>query len=279
MTVVAIDVGATRTEAGFGGWQEKTEPVRVEETPDSRDSMVRLLRRLTDELVSLARSADREVSGVGVGLPGWVDEDGRLVESPHTSFGGMDIQAEIADTADVPFVAENDANAQALGCSQDSETVCYIALGTGVGGAVVDSGTLVRGANGFAGEVGHIPVSVSDRRCPCGKSGCLDTVASGSSLRKDLGDSWWKKELSSDEEQRVVEAGEAVGEAASTMAALNDPKRIVMTGHLTTREGFMKGVKKTWDHPWTDCSLETTEETWTVARTGLTRLTRRATDG
>jgi len=63
------------------------------------------------------------------------------------------------------------------------------------------------------------------------------------------------------------------------MAALNDPTRILMTGHLTTREGFMKGVKKTWDHPWTDPSLETTEETWTVARTGLTRLACRATDG
>ena len=278
MTVVVIDVGATRTEAGFGGWQEHTDPVRVEDTPESRESMLRLLRRLTDELVSLARSADREVSGVGVGLPGWVDQDGRLVESPHTSFGGMDVEAELADTADVPFIADNDANAQALGCFQGSETVCYIALGTGVGGAVVDSGSLVRGANGFAGEVGHVPVSVSERRCPCGKSGCLDTVASGSSLRRDLGESWWERELSPDEKSRLTEAGEAVGEAASTMAALNDPNRIAVTGHLTTREGFMKGVKK-WDHPWTDCSLETTEETWTLARTGLTRLSRRAADG
>lgn len=277
-TAVVVDVGATWTQAGFGGWEERQEPIYSEDSPDTRDGLVRTLRRLTDELVSVARSADRKVERIAVGLPGWVDSDGRLVESPHAPFGGLDINAELGNEVDVPFVVENDANAQALGCAEGSETVCYVALGTGVGGGVVEAGSLLKGANGFAGEVGHIPVSGSDRPCPCGKEGCLGTVASGESLRKDLGDSWWERELSPDEERRVEEAGEAVGEAASVLAALNDPTRVVVAGSLTRREGFMAGVTKTWDHPWTDCSLETVGDTWDLARDGLTRLARKDTD-
>lgn len=274
MTVIVVDVGATETEAGFGGWQGRSDPVYTEETPDSRSSFVRMLRNLIDELTEVAEAEGRGVSGASIGVPGWVDQDGRLAEAPHTSFGEIDIETEVSDATEAPVVVENDANAQALGCAEPSETVCYVALGTGVGGATVVSGDLLKGANGFAGEVGHIPVSYSDSPspCPCGKDGCLDTVAGGKFLREELGDSWWERELSSEERGVITEAGKAAGEVATTLATLNDPTRVVLAGHLTEREGFIKGVTETWNHPWTDCIIETYKETWPFSRAGLTEL-------
>ena len=280
-TAVVIDVGATRTEAGFGGWKDRPEPVRVEETPDTCDGLVETLRRLTDELVDEARSSGRDVSAVAVGVPGLVDKEGVLVEAPHTSFGDIELSDEL--NIDVPIVVENDANAQALGCARLSGTdcLCYIALGTGIGGGIIQSGELVRGADGFGGEVGHISVpasSFSDRLCACGRRKCLETVASGEYLRTSLGDSWWERELTSDEERVVKHAGEAVGEAVSVLAVLNSPESIIVTGKLATREGFVAGMNERWSYPWSDCSLKTYQETWQFAREGLTKLGSQATE-
>ena len=278
-TAVVIDVGATRTEAGFGGWKDRPEPVRVEETPDTRDGLVETLRRLTDELVDEARSSGRDVSAVAVGVPGLVDDEGVLVEAPHTSFGDLELSDKL--NLNVPVVVENDANAQALGCARLSgtECLCYIALGTGIGGGIIQSGELIRGADGFAGEVGHISVPASsDRLCACGRRKCLETVASGEYLRTSLGDSWWERELTSDEERVVKHAGEAVGEAVSVLAVLNNPESIIVTGKLTTRDRFVAGMNERRRYPWTDCSLKTYQETWQFAREGLTKLGSQATE-
>ncbi|MDZ7688834.1 MAG: ROK family protein [Halobacteriales archaeon] len=278
-TAVVVDVGATRTEAGFGGWKERPEPARVEDTPDTTDELVGTVRRLTDELIEEARSSGCDVSAVAVGVPGLVDKEGTLVDAPHTSFGNLDLSDEL-DTC-VPVAVENDANAQALGCAGNTEDLFYVALGTGIGGAHVVSGEVVRGANGFAGEVGHVPVpaSASDRPCACGRRGCLETVASGEYLRETLGDAWWERELHSGERRVVRRAGEAVGEAVSLLAVVNDPETFVVTGSMTTRDEFIAGMNHGWSHPWTDCSLRTYEKTWRFARDGLTKVACRAVDG
>jgi len=280
-TAVVIDVGATRTEAGVGGWKDRPEPVHVEETPDTDDGLVKMLRRLTDELVDEARSSGRDVSAVAVGAPGLVDKEGKLVEAPHTSFGDLELSDEL--DLNVPVVVENDANAQALGCARRSGTdfLCYIALGTGIGGAHLVKGELVRGMNGFAGEVGHMRVpssSSSDRLCACGQRGCLETVASGKHLQETLGDSWWKRELTPEEERVVKHAGESVGEAVTILAVLNSPESVIVTGKLATRDSFVAGMKERWSYPWSDCSLKTYEDTWQFAREGLTKLARRETE-
>jgi predicted NBD/HSP70 family sugar kinase len=280
-TAVVIDVGATRTEAGFGGWKDRPEPVQIEETPDTCDGLVETLRRLTDELVDEARSSGRDVSTVAVGVPGLVDNEGVLVEAPHTSFGDIELSDEL--DPDVPVVVKNDANAQALGCARLSEadSLCYVALGTGIGGGIIQSSELVRGADGFAGEVGHISVpasSFSDSLCACGRRKCLETVASGEYLRTTLGDSWWERELTSDEERVVKHAGEAVGEAVSVLAVLNNPESIVVTGKLATRDRFVAGMNERRRYPWTDCSLKTYQDTWQFAREGLTKLGCQATE-
>lgn len=286
-TAVVVDVGATRTEAGYGGWHERNQAVRVEETPMKTDGLVAGLRSTVGELVEEARSAGRDVSAVAVGVPGLVDHEGRLVEAPHTSFGSVDLSDELA--VDLPLAVENDANAQALGCSRILEhaSLCYVALGTGIGGGIVESGEVVRGANGFAGEVGHMRAPVStepqdahDGLCECGRRGCLETVASGDYLLETLGDRWWKRELPPDEERVVKRAGEAVGNAASQLAVLNDPESVVVTGKLTAKDVFVAGMRETYSRPWvdTDCPLKTHEHTWRFAREGLTEIARRAAE-
>jgi len=280
-TYVVIDVGATRTEAGFGGWKERPEPVDVKETPDTCDGLIEMLRSFIDELVNEARSSGRDVSAVAVGVPGLVDNKGKLVDAPHTSFGNLKLSDEL--DLNVPVVVENDANAQSLGCARRSGTdcLCYVTLGTGIGGGIIQSGELVRGMNGFAGEVGHMRVPSSsspDRLCACGQRGCLETVASGEYLRASLGDSWWERELTPNEVSVVKHAGEAVGEAVTILAVLNNPESVIVTGKLATRDSFLTGMKEAWNHPWTDFSLKMYEDSWQFAREGLTKLVRRATE-
>lgn len=279
MTVIAIDVGATGIQAGFGGWPDRPDPVADDETPADTDALVGYVRTTVEDLTATANAADRPVSAVAIGLPGTLDGDGRLAESLHTGFAGADVSSAVGAVVDHPVVLANDTNAQALGCGADAETLCYVALGTGVGGALVADGDLVEGANGFAGEIGHVRVAASDRPCVCGKTGCLYTLAAGTALEADLGEAWWADELDATERDRVETAGAAVGEAAATAAALVDPDRIVVAGHLTARDAFDRGLSATWDHPFSDCALETVVDTWPLARDGLVQCARRERDG
>lgn len=279
MTVIAIDVGATGIQAGFGGWSDRPVPVADDPTPGSAADLVDYLRETVVDLAARARDVDRSIEAVAVALPGTLSAAGRLTTSLHTGFAGLDLDSALGADLDCPLVVANDTNAQALGCATADETLCYVALGTGVGGAIVDDGHLFAGANGYAGEIGHVGVSGSDRDCVCGKTGCLYTRAAGEAIAADLGASWWRGDLSASARERVEAAGRAVGEAAATAATLVDPDRVVLTGHLTGYEPFATGLDAAPDHPFADLAVETVPETWPFARDGLAALARDADDG
>ena len=125
---------------------------------------------------------------VGVGLPGLVDRGGRLHFAPNLP-GVVDVavgdllQARLG----VPVVVDNDATAacwgeRQLGAASGADDVVVVTLGTGIGGGIVSGGRLQRGANGFAGEIGHMVVDPNGPECPCGKRGCWERYASGSGL-------------------------------------------------------------------------------------------------
>lgn len=272
VTVITLDVGATGVQGGYGGWTAREEVQVDEPTPESTDAFVSLVRTVIADLRAEARNADRQVEAVAVGLPGTLTADGRLDTSLHTSFAGLDLEAALAGDVDCPLVLANDTNAQALGCASPEETLCYVALGTGVGGAVVDGGRLFEGARGFAGEVGHVRVTTSDRQCVCGKRGCLYTAAAGTALVEDLGDAWWDRDRTPSDRARIEDAGRAVGEAATTVAAVIDPDRVVVAGQLTGQAPFRSGLTGAVSHPFSACPVETVRGTWPLARDGLARL-------
>ena len=136
------------------------------------------------------------VLGIGIDLPGPVDLSTRRVISPPimTGWHNFDIAEYFARDYGCPVIVEKDTNAMAFGehKRQHSEldNLIFVKLGTGVGTGLIIRGELYRGADGAAGDIGHVPLvgseSIDAPRCRCGNIGCVEAFASGWALARDL---------------------------------------------------------------------------------------------
>jgi glucokinase len=188
---IGVDVGGSVTSAGLV--TADGEVIRVAHTPTLRDgpgTAVESLIRVVDEILAGATELHLAVTGLGIGLPGIVDvEAGRMQR-------GLGLIPELSDTslaervqarAGVPVFVDNDVNAQALaesawGVGRGYSSMVVLALGSGVGGALILDGRLMRGRNGYTGEFGHVSVKLDGPRCLCGIRGCLSVYTSGNSI-------------------------------------------------------------------------------------------------
>ncbi|MFZ4517942.1 MAG: ROK family protein [Microthrixaceae bacterium] len=186
--VVGIDVGGTKCLGLTVRLDDGADPEVVdrEQVPSAAGGAAALeaIDAVVDALV--ARSPG-PVTGVGLGLAGFVDRDGVVRSAPNSGgLVGHDLPARLAARLGVPVRADNDANCVAVAAvallRPPVADLVAVTLGTGIGGAVVVEGRLVRGAQGFAGEPGHMVVDPHGPRCPCGRRGCWERYASGSGL-------------------------------------------------------------------------------------------------
>lgn len=127
---------------------------------------------------------------VGLGAPGWVDSDRKIVHySPNLPWRDESLADRISARINLPVVVENDANAAAwaeyrFGAGRGASQMVAITLGSGVGGALIIEGNLIRGHQGLAGELGHCPATTDGYPCVCGRKGCLENYASGRALAR-----------------------------------------------------------------------------------------------
>ena len=208
--------------------------------------------RETDDILDAIAGVVRAVGGeglpVGVGVPGLVDCDGRLRFAPNLP-GVVDVPVRdrLSDAlGGVRVEVENDATAACWGERQQGaaagcDDVVVVTLGTGIGGGIVSGGALQRGANGFAGEIGHMVVDPNGPDCPCGKRGCWERFASGSGLRRlavaagfDNGEAVTAAATDGDVEATAVMAdfGRWVALGLVNLAYLLDPALFVLGGGL-----------------------------------------------
>ena len=132
----------------------------------------------------------REVSGVGVGVPGTVERpDGTLIQAVNLPLRNIALRALLNDVLDAPVVIENDGNCAALGehrfgAAAGTTHSVTLTLGTGVGGGIVADGGLLAGARGTGGELGHIVIERNGRHCQgsCPGRGHLEAYCSGTAL-------------------------------------------------------------------------------------------------
>ena len=182
MAVVGVDLGGTKC---LGVAVESGEVVaeRRLPTPKGSPALLDTLAAVFDGLGSAGVP-----TAVGVGLPGLVDRSGVLRFAPNLAVErGLDLRRALAERLGVPVAVENDATCAAwgereLGAARGYDHVLLATLGTGIGGGIVVGGEVARGANGFAGEIGHMVVDPQGPRCPCGQRGCWERFASGSGL-------------------------------------------------------------------------------------------------
>ncbi len=184
---VGIDIGGTKVLAGVV--DSTGQVLHVERRPTIGHD-VRLVEDTIVELVNdLARRHD--IAAVGIGAAGFVDSSRSVVMfSPHLDWRREPLRARVADRVRIPVVVDNDANTAALaecrfGAGVGQRFVLCATLGTGIGGALVIDNRVYRGANGMAGEFGHIQVVRDGHRCECGNRGCWEQYASGNALVRE----------------------------------------------------------------------------------------------
>jgi len=135
----------------------------------------------------------RDLLGVGLSVPAPVDRATNQVASPSVMAGweGRPIEALIRAELDVPVVVENDVNvlgfAEHRQAWRDYDDVLFVKAGTGIGSAIISAGQLFRGTHGAAGDIGHLRLRPEDGPlCRCGARGCVEALAAGWSIVRDL---------------------------------------------------------------------------------------------
>ncbi|MGP4031122.1 ROK family transcriptional regulator [Pseudarthrobacter sp. 1C304] len=138
--------------------------------------------------------ARHRIMGVGLAVPGLVDPvDGTVIDAPHLGWRDEPLAALLSDALNLPVIAANDAvvgaRAQAtFGAGRDVPDLVYLYGGaSGIGGGVISGGRLVRGATGFAGQLGHTHVRSGGTQCTCGSTGCLEAEVTREELIAAVG--------------------------------------------------------------------------------------------
>lgn len=151
-------------------------------------------KRLWEQMLDLVRELreiepNRKVAGIGIGVPGLVNQQtGRIeVLTNLPELSDINVIAEMHRETGLPVVLDNDANAAAygelkVGAARGRRNVFFVTLGTGIGSGIIIDGRIYRGTMGFAGEFGHMTIDPEGIECACGNIGCLETVASAPNI-------------------------------------------------------------------------------------------------
>lgn len=185
---VGIDVGGTKLAAGLVASDGSVlERVRRDTPRDSAAHIADLVAAVAQELC--AGHGVGEVP-VGVGAAGLINRQGVVKFSPNLPLDDFPLAQELTARLPGPITVDNDANVAAWGeyrigaARAARQSMVMLTVGTGVGGGLVIADRLVRGANGMAGELGHIAVLEGGPLCPCGARGCLEALSSGTAIAR-----------------------------------------------------------------------------------------------
>ncbi len=188
--VIGIDLGGTNCRGALVGEDGKLRFQRGMDTAidEGLDSFWARFLIFCRALVSQGEQQGYSVDGLGLGFPGLVAKDGSVRVSPNLGpLNDFALTDRLTRELQLPVKVVNDANAIALGearwgAGQAFDSFVMVTLGTGVGGGMIFNRQIWDGADGAAGEVGHIAVEPAGRVCGCGSHGCLEQYASGSAL-------------------------------------------------------------------------------------------------
>lgn len=180
---IGIDIGGTKARGALVDEEGRIllSVQRPTDPESGSDEVPQVIRELLE-------TSSSPVSAIGVAIAAWVEHpSGRIAFAPNLSFTNADLERTIASGFGIPVLVENDANCAAwaehrFGAGKGTMDMLMVTVGTGIGGGIVAGGRLYRGSRGFAGEFGHMPISLDGPRCACGNIGCLEAWASGSAL-------------------------------------------------------------------------------------------------
>lgn len=267
LPALAVDLGGTKLLVGLVDHHGRVlARQRIATPPGGPAAVARAIRALARSLRADAGPVGGTIAGAGVAVAGPTDHERGVIYDPpnlagwgrETSFGPL-LARELEGTVQI----ENDANAAALGeawvgAGRGVPDLVYITVSTGIGGGLILGGRLHRGANGTAGEIGHVVVDPDGPLCHCGNRGCLEVLASGTALARQARDAVGRGaptslqalaahpgELTAAAIAAAARAGDAlavrlyreagtrIGVALGNLVALLNPKMIIVGGGVS----------------------------------------------
>ncbi|GAA3050280.1 MULTISPECIES: ROK family transcriptional regulator [Actinomycetes] len=219
---------------------------------------------LADELLAGLGRDRQDIMAVGIGLPGPVHFDSGRPSRPPIMPGwdGFDVPGWFHQHVRVPVLVDNDVNIMALGehsrLSRPVEHFLFVKVATGIGAGIISGGRLQRGAQGIAGDIGHVRVRSGDGVfCHCGNEGCLEAVASGSRLAEQLRRAGHRDISGGRDVVRLVDAGDLdairavrqagrdLGEVLAASISFLNPEVIAVGGRMAgAGEHLLAGVRE-----------------------------------
>jgi glucokinase-like ROK family protein len=237
----SIDVALTTLDGRILGHHD--EPARIEDGPEACLERVDALFGL---LLTTAKDVPGRLWGVGIGVPGPVEfGSGRPISPPiMPGWDGYPIRERFAARYGAPVWVDNDVNLLAMGewrsgVAAGHDNVVVIKVGSGIGAGIISDGRLHRGAQGSAGDVGHIQVSDDPSVvCRCGNVGCLEAYAGGAALGRS-GEAVAQDGTSSRLALALDQTGTVTAEDVARAASFGDPTAVAMLQSAGRRVGSM----------------------------------------
>lgn len=179
---IAVDIGGTGIEIAY---VDETDSIlkQVKIPTDADKGGKNILKRISNEIKMMI---DKDIIGIGVGTAGQIDNNGTIRSTANIkNWTGLNIKGILEERFKLPVQVVNDVQAMALGemtYGYSFPNMISLALGTGVGGAIITDGQLYRGNNGSAGELGHTILVPFGSPCACGSMGCVERYISGPAI-------------------------------------------------------------------------------------------------
>jgi predicted NBD/HSP70 family sugar kinase len=263
--VAGADLGATHALVSLSDLAgevlaEEREALNIADGPEK---VLDWLGSAVGRLLERAGRPSEDLGAIGIGLPGPVEhETGRPINPPiMPGWDRADVPAMVQQHFNVPVLVDNDVNIMALGEQATAwpaiQDLMFIKVATGIGAGIISSGQLQRGAQGTAGDLGHVRVPRGgDVLCRCGNTGCLEALAGGPALAAVLAGEGRVAETSQDvidlvragdlQAIHVVrQAGRDIGDVLATCVNLVNPSVIVIGGSLAQAgEHLLAGIRE-----------------------------------
>ncbi len=226
----------------------------------SFEEIRKILYRTIDTLISLAPPSHYGIIGIGIGVPGIVNNEGEIVLAPNLNWNNINLHEPLFEKYGIPIKVENEANAGAygeklFGTGIYFENIVYVSIGMGIGVGVILNNELYKGIDGFSGELGHMTIDIHGENCRCGSKGCWELYASEQALlkkAKQLGiESKNQADLSvetlislaknNDEKtlQLLKEIGQHIGIGIKNIFNIFNPEQIIIGNSISTLEQWI----------------------------------------
>ncbi len=273
-----VDIGGTSVKMGFfkadGTLVDQWEiPTR---TIDGGKYILEDIAQSMEEYQKEHDIALEDIAGLGMGVPGPVGADGVVHRCVNLGWDVFNVEEAMSQRTHMKVKSGNDANVAALGemwmgGGQGYQNLVMVTLGTGVGGGVILDGKIVTGANGAAGEIGHIPVKEGEQiPCGCGNYGCLEQYTSATGIARMTREYLSKETTASSLRQieeitakdvfdaaktgdevallQVDQFGKTLGKALATISSVLNPQAYVIGGGVAKAgEIVLDAIEKYYD--------------------------------